>query len=249
MVHQVPFKTALKGLVAPNRARESKLFIQARSSQPQETISSAIFSIYLQFFLFTLYLSSHLYFPHCSIPASALSLILLLSHFSRVQLRATQKQQPTRLPRPWDSPGKDTGAGCHVLLQCRKVKSESEVAQSCPTLRDPMDCSLPGSSVHGMFQARGLQWGAINSVTYSLIQLDGTRFHLWRSYLFPFHFNYLPTPWTWSTQYTPAPKKLTASSSLFLELQAPIFKCLPLYPPSRSSTSPQNHLNLIIYSS
>ena len=59
------------------------------------------------------------------------------------------RRQPTRLPRPWDSPGKNTGVGCHFLLQCMKVKGESEVAQSCPTLRDPMDCSLPGSSVHG----------------------------------------------------------------------------------------------------
>ena len=58
-------------------------------------------------------------------------------------------RQPTRLPRPWDSPGKNTGVGCHFLLQCMKVKSESEVAQSCPTLSDPVDCSLPGSSVHG----------------------------------------------------------------------------------------------------
>ena len=57
--------------------------------------------------------------------------------------------QPTRLPRPWDSPGKNTGVGCHFLLQCMKVESESEVAQSCPTLSDPMDCSLPGSSIHG----------------------------------------------------------------------------------------------------
>ena len=71
------------------------------------------------------------------------------------------RQQPTRLPRPWDSPGKNTGVGCYVLLQCRKVKSESEVAQSCPTLHNPMDCSLPGSSVHGIFQARVLEWGAI----------------------------------------------------------------------------------------
>ena len=68
---------------------------------------------------------------------------------------------PTRLPRPWDSPGKNTGVGCHFLLQCRKVKSQSEVAQSCPTLRDPMDCSLPGFSVHGIFQARVLEWVAI----------------------------------------------------------------------------------------
>ena len=69
--------------------------------------------------------------------------------------------QPTRLPRPWDSPGKNTEVGCHFLLQSMKVKSESEVAQSCPTLSDPMDCSLPGSSVHGIFQARVLEWGAI----------------------------------------------------------------------------------------
>ena len=71
------------------------------------------------------------------------------------------RRQPTRLPRPWDSPGKDAGVGCHFLLQCMKVKSESEVAQLCRTLRDPMDCSLPGSSIHGIFQARVLEWGAI----------------------------------------------------------------------------------------
>ena len=68
--------------------------------------------------------------------------------------------QPTRLPRPWDSPGKNTGVGCHFLLQCMKGKSEREVAQLCLTLRNPMDCSLPGSSVHGIFQARVLEWGA-----------------------------------------------------------------------------------------
>ena len=72
-----------------------------------------------------------------------------------------QRRQPTRLPRPWDSPGKNTGVGYHFLLQCMKVKSESEVAQSCPTLSDLMDCSLPGSSIHGIFQARVLEWGAI----------------------------------------------------------------------------------------
>ena len=62
-----------------------------------------------------------------------------------------QRRQPTRLPRPWDSPGKNTGVGCHFLLQCMKGKSESEVTQSCLTLSNPMDCSLPGSSVHGIF--------------------------------------------------------------------------------------------------
>ena len=71
------------------------------------------------------------------------------------------RQQPTTLPRPWDSLGRNTGVGCHFLLQCMKVKSESEVAQSCPTLSDLMDCSLPGSSVHGIFQATVLEWGAI----------------------------------------------------------------------------------------
>ena len=70
------------------------------------------------------------------------------------------RQQPTRLPRPWDSPGKNTGVGCHLLLQCMKAKSEREVTQSCPTLSDPMDCSPPGSSVHGIFQPRVLEWGA-----------------------------------------------------------------------------------------
>ena len=71
-----------------------------------------------------------------------------------------QRQQPTRLPSLWDFPGKNTGVGCHFLLQCMKVKSESEVAQSCATLSDPMDCSLPGSSIHGIFQATVLEWGA-----------------------------------------------------------------------------------------
>ena len=71
------------------------------------------------------------------------------------------RRQPTRLCRPWDSPGKNTGVGCRFLLQYMKVKSESEVAQSCLTLSDPMDCSPPGSSIHGIFQARVLEWGAI----------------------------------------------------------------------------------------
>ena len=69
--------------------------------------------------------------------------------------------QPTRLPLPWDSLGKNTGVGCQFLLQCMKVKSESEVTQSCPTLSDPMDCSLLDSSIHGIFQVRVLEWVAI----------------------------------------------------------------------------------------
>ena len=88
----------------------------------------------------------------------------------------SQRQQPTRLPRPWDSPGKNTGADCHFLLQCMKVKRESEVAQSCPTPSDPMDCSLLGSSIHGTFQARVLEWGAIAFSSLLLsIQLKNRR--------------------------------------------------------------------------
>ena len=115
-----------------------------------------------------------------------------------------QRRQPTRLPRPWDSPGKNTGVGCHFLLQCMKVKSESEVAQSCPTLRDPMDCSPPGSSIHGIFQARVLEWGAIafshwwatccqiafKRIEQSIHPLAGYEYvhfpfphHLWESYI------------------------------------------------------------------
>ena len=71
------------------------------------------------------------------------------------------RRQPTRLHHPWDSPGKNTGVGRHFLLQCMKVKRESEIAQSCPTLHDPMDCSLPDSSIHGISQARVLEWVAI----------------------------------------------------------------------------------------
>ena len=88
------------------------------------------------------------------------------------------RQQPTRLPRPWDSPGKNTGVGCHFLLQCMKVKSESEVTQSCLTLGDLGDCSPPGSSVHGIFQARVLEWGAIafSVCVYIVVQLPS---HYW----------------------------------------------------------------------
>ena len=84
------------------------------------------------------------------------------------------RRQPTKLPCPWDSPGKNTGVGCHFLLQCMRVKSESEVAQSCLTLSDPMDCSLPGSSIHGIFQARVLEWGAIAFSDFSFIMLTNS---------------------------------------------------------------------------
>ena len=94
------------------------------------------------------------------------------SHQSCPTLRP-HRRQPTRLPCPWDSPGKNTGVSCHFLLQCMKVKSEREVTQLCPTPSDPMDCSLLGSSVHGIFQARVLEWGAITfSHVYAYMYLN-----------------------------------------------------------------------------
>ena len=85
-------------------------------------------------------------------------------------------------PRPWDSPGKNTGVGCHFLFQCMKVKSKSEVTQSCPTLSDPMDCSLPGSSAHGIFQARVLEWGAIAFSNFKVEDLANPLGHILKSY-------------------------------------------------------------------
>ena len=96
------------------------------------------------------------------------------------------RRQPTRLLCPRDSPGKNTGMGFHFLLQCMKVKSESEVAQSCPTLSNPMDCSPPGSSVHGIFQARVLESGAI---AFFVLQARLSFFHR-----FEWHFNFFSFP-------------------------------------------------------
>ena len=118
---------------------------------------------------------------------------LLLSRFSRFQLCATPTDSsPTRLPCPWDSQGKNFGVGCHFLLQCMKAKGESEVAQSCPTLSDPMDCSPPSSSIHGIFQAKVLEWGAI---AFSMTNPDSilknrditlsTKVHLVKAMVFP----------------------------------------------------------------
>ena len=91
------------------------------------------------------------------------------------------RQQPTRLCCPWNSPGKNTGVCCHFLLQCMKVKSESEVAKSCPTPWDSMDCSLPGSSIDGIFQARVLEWGAIafsDKMNISSLKLENYKHHV-----------------------------------------------------------------------
>ena len=98
-------------------------------------------------------------------------------------------RQPTRLPRPWDSPGKTTGVGCHFLLQCMKVKRESEVAQSCPTLSDPMDCSLPGSSIHGIFQAHLLFLSRCLFRACPAVMVEGLEMQEKDSqFLFPFNF-------------------------------------------------------------
>ena len=97
-------------------------------------------------------------------------LLLLLSCFSRVRLCAIPETAAHQAPPFWDSPGKNTGVGCHFLLQCMKVTTESEVTQSCLTLSNIVDCSPPGSSVHGIFQARLLEWVAIAfSVTHSRV--------------------------------------------------------------------------------
>ena len=95
-------------------------------------------------------------------------LLLLLSHFSRVRLCVTPQTAAHQAPPSLGFSRQEHGVGCHFLLQCMKVKSESEVAQSCPTLHNPMDCSSPGSSVHGIFQARVLEWGAI---AFSLLNI------------------------------------------------------------------------------
>ena len=101
------------------------------------------------------------------------------------------RRQSTRLPHPWDSPGKNTGVGCHFLLQCMKVKSESEVAQSYPTLNNHMDCSVPGSSVHGIFQARVLEWGAIASSSINFYCQKKLCWHISTEFFSLFSFPFL----------------------------------------------------------
>ena len=101
------------------------------------------------------------------------------------------RRQPTRLPHPWDSPGKNTGVGCHFLIQCMKVKIQSEVTQSCLTLRDSMDCSPPGSSVHGNLQARVLEWGAIVFSIFLVLNDLFISSSIYFSYLLIFSFPFL----------------------------------------------------------
>ena len=133
------------------------------------------------------------------------------------------RRQPARLPRPWDSPGKNTGVGCHFLLQCMKVKSESEVTQSCPTLSDPMDRSLQGSSIHGIFQARVLEWGAIafSVISSNLLQkntcLIACTPPLPKSYI-----------------YWPSPQLFGRVSQRYLRCSFPVYS--PHFSPNKSLT-------------
>ena len=113
------------------------------------------FSKVIQLYVYIL-LSSMFFSTMVHHAAAAAAVASVVSDSARPHTR-----QATRLLCPWDSSGKNTGVGCHFLLQCMKVKSEREAAQSCPTLSDPMDCSPPGSSIHGILQARVLEWGAI----------------------------------------------------------------------------------------
>ena len=125
----------------------------------QASLSSTIFQSLLKFLSIESWCHPHISSSSCpqSFPAAAAAKSLQ----SCLTLCDPIDGSPPCSPCPWDSPGKNTGVGCHFLLQCMKVKSESEVSQSCPTLSNPMDCSLPGSSIHGIFQARVLEWGAI----------------------------------------------------------------------------------------
>jgi len=123
----------------------------------QYKIQLAVNAFCLQCFLVIHSVDPQAHFPGLGLAAAAAA----KSFQSCLTLCDPIDGSPPGSPRPWDSPGKNTGVGCHFLLQCMKVKSESKVAQSCPTLSDPMDCSPPGSSAHAIFQARVLEWDAI----------------------------------------------------------------------------------------
>ena len=137
-----------------NMDRKARTYQQNVTSVYSEWLF--LYFVCFAYLIFSNITAVKMYFKKSS-PQRSLSKTLchaMLSHFSRVRLCVTPQMAATRLPCPWDSPGQNTGVGCHFLLQCMKVKSESEVAQSCLTPHDPMDCSLPGSSIHGIFQAK-----------------------------------------------------------------------------------------------
>ena len=141
------------------------------------------------------------------------------------------RRQRTRLPYPRDSPGKNTGVGCHFLLQCMKVKSESEVAQSCPTLRDPMDCSLPGSSIHGIFQARVLECGVLKNLQGVLTGSQVEKTLTYRFFASSFHLGTLFPKYWWYSLYTAFRNVSKASAYIILFKE---FQGLPTVPPAPS---------------
>ena len=127
--------------------------------------------------------------------------------------------QPTRLPRPWDSPGKNTGVGCHCLLQCMTVKSESKVTQSCPTLSDPMDCSPSGSSVRGIFQAIVLEWGAIFFVLFCFKNRYSNRCEVISNCGLDFYFS--NDQWIWVTYLIPISHLCFFSEGMCIQVLCP----------------------------
>ena len=133
------------------------------------------------------YFKYMIYFPTAAAAAAAKS----LQSCPSVQ---SHRWQPTRLHRPWDSPGKNTGLGCHFLLQCMKVKREREVAQLCLTLREPLDCRPPGSSVHGIFQARVVEWGAIAFSDFPTIKYNFELISHYNLILVQIHRHYTYSP-------------------------------------------------------
>ena len=141
----------------------TRIFLKSNSTHKgswwSRLVPHSVLPIFLSFFFF--------FKPHQAACKGLVSSCCCRRQITSVLSDSVQphRRQPTRLPRPWDSPGKNTRVGCHFLLQCMKVKSESEVAQSCLTLSDPTDCSLPGSSIHGIFQARVLDWDAITMLS------------------------------------------------------------------------------------
>ena len=142
------------------------------------------------------------------------------------------RQQPIRFPRPWDSPGKNTGVGCHFLLQWMKGKNESEVAQSCPTLSDPMDCTIPGFSIHGIFQARVLGSHKTNlQNSFRVFPLYPIAFYLWNENIF------LQENWTCRQKIKLLNKNRLASATM---------ECLVFQEEKKKKKKRMNHPNLLI---
>ena len=195
---------------------------------PQLLICSGCVITFTKVFMCIILQSIILY----SILLLLLLLLLLLSRFSRVQLCDPIDGSPSD---SWDSPGK-TGVGCHFLLQHMKVKSESKVIQLCLTLCNPMDCSLPGSTIHGILQARVLEWGALAFLSYT--QSDQIRSAV-QSY---------PTlcdPMNLSTPGLPVPHQLPEFTQTHVHRVSDVIQpSHPLSSPSPPAPNPSQHQSL-----